>query len=272
MRILVLGAVGLLGTALSATASPDTDLVGLAHHDCDVTDFEQVAAATAAHRPQVLINAAAIPHTRACEVDPVRARAVNIAGARNCAQAANRYRALLVQISGNIVFAPAEHPRAEDEYPDNTDGVLGQSKAAADSAAVAADRLLLVRTACLFGNHADGTPGGLIGRILATPDGATLRMTRTATNAAHTQDVATAIHRLASELHTGTYHLVNPRPTTPYELARAVAARTGRIWNIEPTDLGTPRLLATGSATAAGIELRPLPIALDAYFAAMAAG
>ena len=55
MKILVLGAGGLVGSALDQL--PDT--VGLERQTLDITDFDAVKRAVDVHRPNAIINAAA---------------------------------------------------------------------------------------------------------------------------------------------------------------------------------------------------------------------
>ncbi|WP_416968298.1 SDR family oxidoreductase [Streptomyces sp. 4F14] len=269
MRVLVLGSTGVLGTALCSAQRTGTEITGVSRALCDVTDLVQIADMVAAHRPDAVVNAAALPDTRSCEADPQQAWAVNALGARNVALAANTVDALCVQISGNIVFRPSLHARHEWDHPDNPHGVLATAKTAAEGyIRTLAANPVIVRTACLFGNRAGGTPGGLVGRVLRhAADHTPLHMTAdTVTDAAYAQDVADAVLDLATVGHPGIYHLVNDGTTTPAELARKVldlsglpAAVTTRTSDFEQ------RLLAHDLTEACGIRLRPLDEALAAY-------
>ena len=59
MRAMVLGAAGLLGHDLVATAPPDMTLFPFPRGDLDITDTEALAATVREVRPDVVINAAA---------------------------------------------------------------------------------------------------------------------------------------------------------------------------------------------------------------------
>ncbi|WP_075737445.1 SDR family oxidoreductase [Streptomyces acidiscabies] len=269
MRVLVFGSTGALGTALCSVRRTGTEITGVRHALCDVADPQQVAETVAAHRPDAVVNVAALPGTRSCEADPRRAWAVNALGARNIALAANTVDALCVQISGNIVFQPAFHARHEWDHPDNPHGVLAATKTAAEGyTRTLAANPVIVRTACLFGNRADGTPGGLVGRILRhAADHTPLHMTdSTVTDAAYAQDVADAVLDLLALGRPGIYHLVNDGTTTPAELARQVLDLTGRSAAVATcTSDFEQRLLSRDLTEACGIRLRPLDEALAAY-------
>lgn len=269
MRILVLGSTGLLGTALCAAQVTGTQIIGVPRALCDVTDHGQVARTVAEHHPDAVVDAAALPDTRSCENDPGRAWAVNALGARNVALAANATGAVCVQISGNVVFQPAGHARREWERPDNPHSVLAATKTAAEGyTAALAHKPLIVRTACLFGDRADGTPGGLVGRIrLQAGSGAPLLMsTGATTDAAYAADVADAVLTLVATGHLGFFHLVNSGTTTPYSLARTVLDLTGQAATVtESPDRSGQRLLSDDLTQACGITLRPLDEALAAY-------
>src|SRR5215218_1784601 len=59
MRVLVLGAAGMLGSDLRAVAPPDVSVIGLDVNDLDITNRRQVASALDVTRPEWVINAAA---------------------------------------------------------------------------------------------------------------------------------------------------------------------------------------------------------------------
>lgn len=111
-RWLVTGARGLLGRellpALDRAGQPYT---ALGHEDLDITDPRAVRAAMAAHRPGVVVNAAAAS-------DPSRAPQVNAAAPRRLADTCGEFGALLLHLSTAHVFSGnARTPYAEDALP-----------------------------------------------------------------------------------------------------------------------------------------------------------
>ena len=77
MTVLVSGADGQLGRAILRTAT-DARVIALARRDLDVTIREDVHEAVTAHRPAVLVNCAAWKDVDGHELDPSRARRINV--------------------------------------------------------------------------------------------------------------------------------------------------------------------------------------------------
>src|SRR5204862_3744812 len=100
----ILGAAGQLGRELLATALPGSVVAALSHQELDVTDAKQVRDHIVAHRPTLVINAAAYTAVDAAESDSARAFAVNAQGAANVAEAAKTVGARLLHISTDYVF------------------------------------------------------------------------------------------------------------------------------------------------------------------------
>ncbi|KJS58021.1 SDR family oxidoreductase [Streptomyces rubellomurinus] len=274
MRILVLGASGLLGGAVHRATAPGVQVVGLTRAGCDVTSAHQVARAIERHGADVVVNAAALADNATCNADPARAMAVNVGAARTVARAAQRQGTTLVHVSGNIVFTATEAPvgRREFEPADNHHGgILAQAKAEAEQAVLDdCTRVLLIRTACLFGTRPGGAWGGLPGRVRrAVTAGETLRMVNNSfTSAAYAPDVADALLTLLRHGQRGIFHLVNEGSTTPYTLTHRLRELTGaHPAQIEETfaEHTEYRLLADDKTTAAGAPMRGLEDALRAW-------
>ncbi|ORE89645.1 dTDP-4-dehydrorhamnose reductase [Oceanococcus atlanticus] len=157
MKVLITGAAGQLGQALTAMAtSRGLAFVALDSAALDITCATAVDAAFDAQRPDVVINAAAYTAVDKAENDVERARAVNVDGPRHLAQACARQGAQLIHVSTDFVFdGQASQPYAPDA-PCNPLGVYGQTKRDGEIAALTAwpERTTIVRTAWVYG------PGG----------------------------------------------------------------------------------------------------------------
>ena len=82
MRVAVTGAAGLVGRALAAKYQA----IPLTHSDLDITDRAAVRRKMTDLRPDLIINCAVVG-VDACEDDPKLAKAVNVDGPRNLAEA-----------------------------------------------------------------------------------------------------------------------------------------------------------------------------------------
>ncbi|GGL89965.1 dTDP-4-rhamnose reductase [Deinococcus aerolatus] len=147
MKVLLTGGGGRLGTELRALL-PDLgiDVVAPTSAELDVTDVAQVMAVVCRARPEVIVHAAAYTDVGGAERNRERCWAVNVAGTRHMAQAANVVCAKLVQISTDYVFSGETGNYREDDTPGPVVNFYALSKLVAEEAARAAERHLILRT------------------------------------------------------------------------------------------------------------------------------
>ncbi|MEU5053679.1 NAD(P)-dependent oxidoreductase [Streptomyces sp. NPDC021096] len=235
-RWLVLGAEGLLGSAVADVAGADpriASVVRAGRDRADVTRPADVARLVRAARPDVVVNAAVFTGVDPCEADPAGAYGVNALGARWVARACADTGARCVYISTDYVFdGTGEGPYDERAAPRPV-LTYGVSKLAGELETLHADpRHLVVRTAALFGPPAPSARrrAGFVERILrraAAGERAdvvdTLVMSPT-----YTVDLArTVVEMLAAGVDGGPYHVVNEGSATWYDLARAAVVGAG---------------------------------------------
>ncbi|MFK7602291.1 SDR family oxidoreductase [Deinococcus sp. SM5_A1] len=147
MKVLLTGGGGRLGTELRALLPElGAEVVAPASAELDITDAEQVMAVVRRERPAVIVHAAAYTDVGGAETNRERCWAVNVAGTRNMAQAANAVGAKLVQISTDYVFSGETGNYCEDDTPGPVANFYALSKLVAEEAARAAQRHLILRT------------------------------------------------------------------------------------------------------------------------------
>ena len=167
MRVLVTGgASGQLRHELVRTAPIDVELVGTVGTDggtrLDVTDAAAVAERVERLAPDVIVNAAAFTAVDRAESEPEAARALNVDGVRNLAEAALEHGARLVHVSTDFVFdgravrgdAASGPPYAEDA-PTAPLGVYGATKRDGEKVvrAVLPESGAVVRTSWVYSAH-----------------------------------------------------------------------------------------------------------------------
>ncbi|MDD5774730.1 MAG: sugar nucleotide-binding protein, partial [Candidatus Omnitrophica bacterium] len=121
--ILIVGASGLVGRDLLAAFSRDHSVAGtyLTHrfprgYRLDIRERKQVFSVFEALRPAVVIQTAYIASPSYCERHPEEARAINVMGTRNIAEASRDNAALHVFISSESVFGVEENgPNSEED-------------------------------------------------------------------------------------------------------------------------------------------------------------
>lgn len=153
MKILITGASGQLGQALAASAPAGADCVALGRAGCDLADPASITAAVAAHRPDVLVNAAAYTAVDRAEGEVDLAMRVNGEAPRMMREAlAAHGGGRLVQVSTDFVFDGSSSAAYRPDTRRNPLSVYGLSKAAGEDGA--GDGALIVRTSWVY------APGG----------------------------------------------------------------------------------------------------------------
>ena len=129
MKVLVTGAGGQVGQALSLSAPSDVELHALAHTELDIADESAVAAAISALSPDLIINAAAYTAVDKAESEPALAERINSHGPRHLAASARRLaHCRLLHISTDYVFDGAsERPYRPEDATDPL-SVYGRTK------------------------------------------------------------------------------------------------------------------------------------------------
>jgi len=244
MRMVVLGARGLLGRDLCAAAGRAHDVLPLDLPDCDITQREAVREALRDHAPDSVVNCAAYTSVDGAESEPERAFAVNADGARNVALGCAQLGANLIHLSTDYVFAGDATEPYEAGAATAPASVYGRSKLAGEEAVrEALTDALIVRSCGLYGLHGPSFVSAILTRALR---GEPLKVVDDQTVGAPTYavDLADAIIRLAEARAGGIRHFVNAGVCTWHEFARVVLECAGLgNYPIEPVTteaLGRP--------------------------------
>ena len=220
MKVLVTGTSGQLGDALVRLAPPEHELVALRRHTLDLTDPDAVEAAVAAHRPDLVINAAAYTAVDRAESDADTARVVNAGAVEAMARAARDTGARLVQVSTDFVFgAGASRPIPPDAAPSPL-GVYGRTKLEGEQAAALVDDHLVVRTAWVYAAHGNNFVKTML-RLMRERD--EVRVVADQIGApTWAPGLASALWALARSDHRGTLHFSDAGTASWYDFAVAI--------------------------------------------------
>ena len=152
MRILVTGAGGQLGSAVSKIAK-SFEIISLDVHALDITNSHEIEERFDEVAPDVVLNAAAYTAVDRAESDTDRAMQVNGHAVRLLAAACRRHGAKLVHVSTDFIFdGTASSPITTSETP-LPRSVYGHTKLAGELACneeLDENQSLIVRTAWVY--------------------------------------------------------------------------------------------------------------------------
>lgn len=238
MKILLTGANGLLGSALSRQISLRVDdvLVPFDRNRLDVTDAVQVRDTIRGHRPDWVINCAAFTRVDDCETQETQACRVNGDGAGYVAAAAADIDAGLIHVSTDYIFdGSATSPIPVDAVPAPPEqlSAYGRSKLQGERHVQRAHPdPTIVRTAWLYGHDGPCFPAAIlklarVGKLDKVVDDQRGSPT-------FVDDLADGILRLIDANARGVVHLVNDGACTWYEFAGEILRLAGIDRSIRP--------------------------------------
>jgi dTDP-4-dehydrorhamnose reductase len=275
MRILITGANGRLGSALTRTLSERSHQVwGIDADTVDVTDRHAVARAFAEAVPALVIHCAALTGVDYCAEHPDEALHVNGFGTQVVAQACLEHNAALAYVSTNEVFDGRTYRPYLEYDPPHPINPYGYSKWVGEQAVrELVPRHYIIRTSWLF---AHGGRNFIHSILQQARSGGRLRVVvNEVSTPTYCNDLADAIARLVETGCYGIYHLVNEGQASRFQFAQAalIAAGLGDT-PIEPIALAEFQrasrppehaVLRNMAAARLGIILRPWQEALTEF-------
>jgi dTDP-4-dehydrorhamnose reductase len=229
MKVLITGAAGLVGSALTEHCrARGDDVLAFDREGLDITDERVVREAFKSLRPDAAVNCAAWTDVDGCELDPQRAFLVNSQGVESLATAARLSGASFVTVSTDYVFDGRReghfYTQRDDPHPLSAYGAAkleGERRAQAASA-----RTSVVRTGWVFGRGGRNFLATVVERARR---GERLRAINDSYGTpTYAPDLAARLRELAELDLPGIYHVVNAGEGTSYEgFAREAAAAAG---------------------------------------------
>ncbi len=243
MRVLIVGALGQLGTDLcrefADTELFTADLDG-GDHQLDIRNFAQVRRLiVGAVKPELVFNCAAAHNVPRCERDPGLAFAVNAAGARHLAAACKHVKARLVHVSTDYVFGRGHtHPLLETDMPAPLNVYAASKLAGEHLVAAECPDHVIIRTAALYGTAPCRAKGGRNFVEMMLHLAATRPVVKVVTDEITTPTCTAALARqmrlLAEKGAPGLYHATCQGACSWYEFAQAIFADTGTQIRLDP--------------------------------------
>jgi len=226
MRVMIFGASGLLGKALTSEWTGD-QVVGLSSKDADIRDSQQILKAVERWRPEWIVLAAAFTDVDGCETHPDVAMEVNCRGALNVARAASHLGARLLFLSSDYVFDGAKSTPYETDDPRAPQSAYGRSK---EEAETRLSKILpdccIVRTSWLFGVGGKCFPDTILKLAASRPEIEVVNDQRGCPT--YNRDLARTVIELCRRGGKGIVHATNTGDCTWFEFASQIV-RTARL-------------------------------------------
>ena len=153
MKLLISGANGQLGLALTRRLSGEHDVLALGRDEFDLADANACRETLKREQPDVLLNCAAYTAVDRAESEPALAHAINAEGPAHLARACNDHGIFLVHFSTDYVFdGLATRPYVETDATAPT-SVYGSSKLLGETrVAELSPEHLILRLSWVYGN------------------------------------------------------------------------------------------------------------------------
>jgi len=155
MKVLILGANGMLGQAL-AKKFHNEDLYLWDREELDITDFDFSRYKISELQPELIINAAAYTNVDAAEENFDLAKRINGDAPINLARIAEDINATFVHYSTDYVFDGIKEDGYNENDEPNPISRYGESKAFGEAVLAYCEKCYLIRTSRLFGFSGDG--------------------------------------------------------------------------------------------------------------------
>ena len=226
MKVLVLGAGGMLGKDLVPILSVKGQVWARDIDDFDITDRKGVQREVEALRPQVLVNAAAYTDVDGCESRKELAFTVNAEGARNVALACAAIGGRMIHLSTDYVFDGSSRiPYREEDHP-NPLNIYGSSKLQGERyiQEILANHLI-IRTEWLYGRHGKNFVDTIVRHAGQQKE---LRVVDDQRGSpTFTKDLSFALESLIGIEARGILHVTNSGSCTWFEFARQILREKG---------------------------------------------
>ena len=281
MRVLVLGATGMLGADLldewnkveSPASRTRDELIASGSADADLREASQVEQLIRKARPDWVILGAAYTDVDGCETNRDLAFAVNGTGVENVARSAEGIGARVFLVSTDYVFDGKGTRPYETADPVAPINVYGASKAAGENALRKLSSAWCIgRTSWLFGLHGPSFPDKILKAAETRPELSVVN--DQIGSPTYTRDLARAIRALVRKDARSFVHINNDGVCSWFDFAKEILAQSGLSNPVHPitTDQSARparrpnySVLSPASLHAYGVHLRPWQQALNAF-------
>ncbi len=220
-KILVLGAEGMLGSALSKIFI-DYEITNCGRSELDITNKKRVQEKLEQFKPEIVVNAAAYTDVDKCETNRDLAIKINGDAVKHIAEVCNKIGAFLIYISTDYVFNGRKKTGYSENDRTNPINTYGESKLQGEMNLITnSDNHYLIRTSWLFGFNGKNFVETII-RLSKEKDEIFVVNDQIG-SPTYTLDLAKKIKELIEKKYeSGIYHITNRGTCTWYEFAKEI--------------------------------------------------
>lgn len=244
MKILITGSNGLLGqklvplllekgmTVVASGKGPDRTYTvhpDYSYTSLDITKAEEVNAIFREHKPDVVVNTAAMTNVDQCESEKAACQKLNVDAVQYITQACEQHNCFLVHLSTDFIFDGKQGPYTEDGEP-NPISFYGQSKLDAERIIEQSKtRWSILRTVLVYGIVPNMSRSNIILWVKnSLESGKNIKVVtdqwRTPTLA---EDLAMGCYLVAKNKSEGVFNISGKDMLTPYDMAIKTASYFG---------------------------------------------
>ncbi len=242
MKILLIGGTGQLGGSILKEPG-DHHIYAPSRRELDIEDKSSYERVIKEICPDIVINTAAFHNVPECEIEPIRAYAINCVAIRDLAAVCKKLNVRLVTFSTDYVFGGEKNrPYCEDDNVQPLQ-MYGISRLAGEFAALATapQHAVVIRTCGLYGLSGARSKGGnfVDMRISDANKSNIIEMScDQIISPTYTHDLARAVLKLIEhpQVVPGIYHLVNEGECTWFEFTQSIYEILGLKIKLAPVD------------------------------------
>jgi len=221
LKILVTGSDGLIGTNILPYLTKHFEIIPATEKQWDILDRNMGEEVFRTHRPDVLINLAAVTNVDMCEEATELAFRVNAEGAGLIAELCRKHDVKLLHFSTDYVFdGTGTKPYTEEDVP-NPLSVYGRSKFLGENNVIKNHpSSLIVRTEWIYGKGGEN----FITKVtkIAREKGKAEVVDDQTGAPTFAQDLAEPVRSLLTQNKSGIYHITNSGACTWFQFAKTI--------------------------------------------------